>query len=233
MLVRSELVSQKYEYLPKSSQFFTFFYHFSRFDNSIHQIAFISYHFVNARVVSKKMSYFVFMAYIGLLSDTHGIFDPKVRAFLEPVDEIWHAGDFGSPAVVDTLTAFKPLRGVYGNCDGQETRLMVPYMQHFHCEGLDVLMMHIGGYPGRYDPRALNLITAHQPNVFVCGHSHILRVMNDKRLQMMVLNPGAAGVQGIHQVRTALRFRIESGRFTDMEVGEWDKHITPITPQPE
>jgi len=161
------------------------------------------------------------MALIGLLSDTHCIFDNKLQEFFKDVNEIWHAGDFGNVAVSDAISSMKPLKGVYGNCDGQDIRLIHPYIQLFELEGLRFLMMHIGGYPGRYDYRALQLITAHRPNVFICGHSHILKVVNDKKNNLICINPGAAGLQGFHTVRTAIRFRVENGALHDMEVGEW------------
>ncbi len=161
------------------------------------------------------------MAYIGLLSDTHCFFDDKLREFFKDTQEIWHAGDFGNSAVSDAISSFKPLRGVYGNCDDKEVRLIHPYIQNFRLEGMNFLMMHIGGYPGRYDYRALQLIEAHRPDVFICGHSHILKVINDRKNNLICINPGAAGVQGLHNVRTALRFRVESGSLHDMEVGEW------------
>ncbi len=165
------------------------------------------------------------MAYIGLISDTHCVFDAKIKSFLEPVDAIWHAGDFGNIQTVDAISAFKPLVGVHGNCDDAQIRLCQPYIQNFTIEGMKVLMMHIGGYPGRYDYKAMQLIEAHRPDIFICGHSHILKVINDPKRNMLVINPGAAGVQGMHQVRTALRFRIEDGNITDMEVGEWEKRL--------
>ena len=158
--------------------------------------------------------------YIGLLSDTHGIFDEPFRQFFGPVDEIWHAGDFGSIAVADAISAFKPLKGVFGNCDGNDIRLDYPGYQLFMCEKMKVLMTHIGGYPGRYDPRARALIDEFRPDIFVCGHSHILKVVNDRKRNMLVINPGAAGLQGFHIVRTALRFRIENTEIKDMEVFE-------------
>ncbi len=166
------------------------------------------------------------MAYIGLISDTHGYFDDRLRKFLEPVDTIWHAGDFATLESALEIAAFKPLVGVHGNCDGYDIRSYHPYMQLMEVEGLKVLMTHIGGYPGRYDFRALRLIEAHRPDLFVCGHSHILRVINDKRYDMLTLNPGAAGIQGFHLVRTALRFRISDGKIHDMEVGEWERNFT-------
>ncbi|GAB1473422.1 metallophosphoesterase family protein [Bacteroidota bacterium] len=161
------------------------------------------------------------MALIGLLSDTHCVFDNKLREFFKDVNEIWHAGDFGNAEVSDAISSMKPLKGVYGNCDGQDIRLIHPYIQLFELEGLRFLMMHIGGYPGRYDYRALQLITAHSPDVFICGHSHILKVVNDKKNNLICINPGAAGLQGFHTVRTAIRFRVENGALHDMEVGEW------------
>jgi len=166
------------------------------------------------------------MAYIGLLSDTHTYFDDKLREFFRDVDEIWHAGDFGNIEVSDQISAFKPLkRGGTATVTEQILRLVHPYIQLMEVEGMKVLMMHIGGYPGRYDYRALQLITAHTPDIFICGHSHILKVMNDKKYNMLTINPGAAGVQGFHNVRTALRFRIENGTISDMEVGEWEKRL--------
>ena len=165
------------------------------------------------------------MAYIGLISDTHGVFDDKLKKFLEPVDEIWHAGDFGNIETADAIAAFKPLRGVYGNCDDQKVRLAHPYVQFFELEGKRILMMHIGGYPGRYDFKAFQLINAHLPDIFICGHSHILKVINDTKYRVLTINPGAAGIQGFHNVRTALRFRIENGTIKDMEVGEWERKL--------
>ncbi len=161
------------------------------------------------------------MALIGLLSDTHCVFDNKLLEFFKDVHEIWHAGDFGNAEVSDSISSMKPLKGVYGNCDGQDIRLIHPYIQLFELEGLRFLMMHIGGYPGRYDYRAQQLITAHRPDVFICGHSHILKVVNDKKNNLICINPGAAGLQGFHTVRTAIRFRVEKGALHDMEVGEW------------
>lgn len=161
--------------------------------------------------------------YVGLLSDTHGYFDSKLREFLSPVDVVWHAGDFGTEECYSDIVTIKPVVGVYGNCDGYDIRGVCPRVQVFDAEGVKVLMMHIGGYPGRYDMHALQLIEAHRPDIFVCGHSHILKVVNDRHYNMLVLNPGAAGLQGFHLVRTALRFHIDEGRIHDMEVGEWKK----------
>lgn len=162
--------------------------------------------------------------YIGLISDTHGLFGPEFRDFFKDVDQIWHAGDFGGGlALAEEIAAFKPLLGVAGNCDNYNLRYEHPLHRFFECGGLRILMTHIGGYPGRYDRRALELIEELKPDVFVCGHSHILKVMRDLKRDMLVLNPGAAGMQGFHLVRTALRFRIEDGRICDMEVFELEK----------
>ena len=163
------------------------------------------------------------MAYIGLLSDTHCVFDDCLKEFFKPVDEIWHAGDFGNIETVEAIKRFKPLRGVYGNCDDKEIRLCQPPVQWFTVEGMRILMMHIGGYPGRYDYKALQLIHAHRPDIFICGHSHILKVVRDPTRDMLVINPGAAGIQGFHVVRTALRFRLDQGRISDMEIFELDR----------
>lgn len=164
------------------------------------------------------------MAYIGLLSDTHCRFDDTLKEFFKPVDQIWHAGDFGDLKTLLDIQSFKPLIGVYGNCDGIQIRERVPIVQFFECEGKKILMMHIGGYPGRYDYKAFELINAHRPDIFICGHSHILKIINDKKYNMLTINPGAAGIFGIHPVRTALRFRIEKGEISDMEVGEWERN---------
>ena len=162
--------------------------------------------------------------YIGLISDTHGVFDRPFRDFLEPVDQIWHAGDFGGGMqLAEEIAAFKPLLGVAGNCDNYNLRYTHPMYRFFECDGLKVLMTHIGGYPGRYDPRARELIDKYCPDIFVCGHSHILKVVRDNRRNMLVINPGAAGIQGFHVVRTALRFHIDQGQIHSMEVFEIDR----------
>ena len=162
--------------------------------------------------------------YIGLISDTHGVFDQAFRDFLEPVDQIWDGGDFGGGMqLAEEIAAFKPLLGVAGNCDNYNLRYTHPMYRFFECDGLKVLMTHIGGYPGRYDPRARELIDKYCPDIFVCGHSHILKVVRDNRRNMLVINPGAAGIQGFHVVRTALRFRIDQGQIHSMEVFEIDR----------
>ena len=162
--------------------------------------------------------------YIGLISDTHGVFSKEFRDFLEPVDQIWHAGDFGGGMeLAKEIAAFKPLLGVAGNCDNYNLRYDHPIYRFFECEGMKVLMTHVGGYPGKYDARARQLIDELKPDIFVCGHSHILKVVRDQKRDMLVINPGAAGIQGFHLVRTALRFHIEDGQIDRMEVFELDR----------
>ena len=162
--------------------------------------------------------------YIGLISDTHGVFSKEFRDFLEPVDQIWHAGDFGGGMeLAKEIAAFKPLLGVAGNCDNYNLRYDHPLYRFFECEGMKVLMTHVGGYPGKYDARARQLIDELKPDIFVCGHSHILKVVRDQKRDMLVINPGAAGIQGFHLVRTALRFHIEDGQIDRMEVFELDR----------
>lgn len=157
--------------------------------------------------------------YIGIISDTHGVFSPEFKEFLSPVDQIWHAGDFGgSLNFADEIAAFKPLVGVCGNCDGQDIRLVYPEYQCFECEGHRVLMMHIGGRPGKYDWKARDLIAKYHPDIFVCGHSHILMVKNDSAAGLLYINPGACGIQGWHIERTALRVHIDGENIHGMEL---------------
>lgn len=160
------------------------------------------------------------MKKIGLLSDTHGYWDERYARYFEPCDEIWHAGDIGSLEVADRLAALRPLRAVYGNIDGRELRLRFPQTLRFEVEGAEVLMKHIGGYPGNYDPSVRGSLFTRPPQLFVSGHSHILKVKYDRTLSMLHINPGAAGKQGFHRMRTLVRFAIEAGRFSDLEVIE-------------
>ena len=165
-------------------------------------------------------AYFCRMKKIGLLSDTHGYLDERILHHLGGCDEIWHAGDFGTAAVADALAAVAPLRGVYGNIDGREVRSFQPLVQAFAVEGLRVVMTHIGGYPGRYSPAARQLLEQEQPGLFISGHSHILKVMPDPRRHLLHLNPGAAGRQGFHRVRTLLRFEVAAGQVQQLRVVE-------------
>ena len=163
--------------------------------------------------------------FIGVISDTHKYFDENVKNFLKDVDLVLHAGDFGNIETANKIADFKPLKGVYGNCDGTDIREYHPYIQVLDFEGIKILMMHIGGYPGRYDYRAMQLINAHRPDIFICGHSHILKVIYDNKFNCLTINPGAAGIEGFHVVRTAIRFHIDEGKIHDMEIGEWPKKV--------
>jgi putative phosphoesterase len=163
------------------------------------------------------------MKRIGLLSDTHGYLDKGVIKHLSECDEVWHAGDIGNIGVTDYLEKWKPLRAVWGNIDGHLHRAHFSRDEVFEIEGVKVVITHIAGYPGRYNPEARELIRAHRPKLFICGHSHILKVQFDKQNQMLHMNPGAAGVHGFHQVKTVLRFVIDGEKITDLEVVELGK----------
>lgn len=160
---------------------------------------------------------------IGVISDTHNTFDSCLEEFLRPCDEVWHAGDFGSVEIADRIAAFKPLRAVYGNIDGGVMRRMYNDINLFEVEGVKVLMIHIGGYPRHYAPKALQHIHMSRPKLFIAGHSHILKVIYDPVYDMLHINPGAAGKYGVHTVRTAIRFDIEAGEIKNLEIGEWKK----------
>jgi putative phosphoesterase len=157
---------------------------------------------------------------IGLLSDTHGFIDEKIISFLSGCDEIWHAGDIGNIAVSEKLENIAPLRAVFGNIDGTDIRIRFKETECFKAEDVLVLMMHIGGYPGNYSREAYHEIRANSPGLFISGHSHILKVMFDKKKNLLHINPGAAGKSGFHQVRTAVRFKIEASEIKDLEVLE-------------
>jgi putative phosphoesterase len=163
------------------------------------------------------------MTKILLLSDTHGHMDDTILKYAKQADEVWHAGDIGKPAVTDTLQAIKPLRGVYGNIDDHEIQKEFPLDNRFLCEGVDVWMTHIGGYPNKYNFRIREEIKIRPPRLFISGHSHILKVMWDKKLNLLHMNPGACGKYGMHQVRTMLRFAIEGEEITDLEIVELGK----------
>lgn len=165
------------------------------------------------------------MKKIGLLSDTHGYVDPKVYDYFSDVDEIWHAGDVGDVKVIEDLRAFKPLRGVWGNIDSAEVRLELPEFERFKCEDVPVLITHIGGKPGKYVQRAHEELKKETPQLFICGHSHILLVKQDPHFNMLWMNPGACGYKGFHQVKTLLRFSITKDRIHDLEVIELGKRI--------
>lgn len=165
------------------------------------------------------------MKRIGLLSDTHGYLDPKVFDYFKDVDEIWHAGDVGTIDVIDDLRAFKPTRGVYGNIDAVDIRQEFPEFLRFKCEDVEVLITHIGGKPGKYSKPAYQVLHERPPQLFICGHSHILLVKNDPHFNMLWMNPGACGYKGFHQVKTMLRFSITDDRIHDLEVIELGKRV--------
>lgn len=166
------------------------------------------------------------MTYVGLISDTHSYLDETVFRHFEQCDEIWHAGDFGNAALAERLAAFRPLRGVYGNIDGNDVRVSYPEDLRFRCEEVDVLMTHIGGYPGRYAPRMRPVLQHQPPQLFISGHSHILKVIYDDKLKCLHMNPGAAGIQGWHKVRTLIRFVIDGRDIRQCEVIElYPRHI--------
>ena len=160
------------------------------------------------------------MKHIGLLSDTHSWWDDRYLQYFEQCDEIWHAGDIGSVDVAMRLQEFRPLRAVCGNCDGGDLRLLFPTILRWRCEGADVLMTHIGGYPGHYDASVRQQLYQRPPRLFISGHSHILKVQFDQRLQLLHINPGAAGLQGWHTIRTLVRLTADEGQFRDLEVIE-------------
>jgi uncharacterized protein len=162
------------------------------------------------------------MKKIGIMSDTHSHLDDKVFKYFDECEEIWHGGDFGAYEVVEKLRAFKPLRGVYGNIDGAEVRRDFPLDLHFEYEGLPVYMTHIGGYPGKYHPRVKPIILANPPvnGLFISGHSHILKVIPDKLMGFLHINPGACGHEGWHKVKTLIRLSIDEGKIKNLEVIE-------------
>lgn len=160
------------------------------------------------------------MTKIGLLSDTHGYWDERYLQYFEPCDEIWHAGDIGSIEIIRKLEAFRPLRAVYGNIDGQDIRRLFPETARFTIDGTDVLIKHIGGYPGKYAPSVREVLSVCPPCLFISGHSHILKVKYDPAFGLLHINPGAAGKYGWHKVRTLVRFNIDQGDFSDLEVIE-------------
>lgn len=160
------------------------------------------------------------MKKIGLLADTHSYLDDNIFKYFDDRDEIWHAGDFGDIKVAEQLAEFKPLRGVYGNIDGKEIRTLYPEHLRFFCEEVDVWMTHIGGYPDRYSTLVKPEIYTKSPDLFICGHSHILKVIFDKKIQCLHINPGAAGKQGWHKKRTLIRFSISDKKIHTLEVIE-------------
>lgn len=160
------------------------------------------------------------MKKILLLSDTHSHIDDTILKYVKLADEVWHAGDIGDLSVTDTIKKFKPLRAVYGNIDDGKARLEFPLHNRFFCEGIDVWITHIGGYPGKYNQDIRSEIKKNPPKLFICGHSHILKVQFDKELNLLHMNPGAAGIHGFHQVRTMLQFEIDGDKIQNLNVVE-------------
>lgn len=163
------------------------------------------------------------MKKILLLSDTHSYIDDRILEYAQQADEIWHAGDIGDISVTDKLAAIKPLRAVYGNIDDHKVRGEFPLNNRFILEGVDVWITHIGGYPGKYNPAIRNEIYTNPPKLFICGHSHILKVMSDKKVGLIHMNPGAVGKHGFQKVRTMLRFELNAGKIENLEVIEFAK----------
>lgn len=165
------------------------------------------------------------MKKILLLSDTHSHIDDAVLKYVKQADEVWHGGDIGDLKVTDTIKALKPLRAVYGNIDNAQARLEFPLHNRFICEGVSVWITHIGGYPGKYNPNIKAEMTANPPQLFICGHSHILKVIFDKQHNLLHMNPGACGKSGFHQMRTMLRFVIDGDKIKDLEIIELGKRV--------
>ena len=163
------------------------------------------------------------MKKILLISDTHGYIDEKIVKYANNVDEIWHAGDVGDISVSDKLKKIKPLRGVYGNIDDQKIRAEFPLHNRFICEKVNVWITHIGGYPKKYNPKILEELKSNPPDLFICGHSHILKVMNDKELDLLHMNPGAIGKHGLHRVRTMIQFEINGKKIENLSVIEFKR----------
>ena len=163
------------------------------------------------------------MKKILLISDTHGYIDKKIVKYANNVDEIWHAGDVGDISVSDKLKKIKPLRGVYGNIDDQKIRAEFPLHNRFICEKVNVWITHIGGYPKKYNPKILEELKSNPPDLFICGHSHILKVMNDKELDLLHMNPGAIGKHGLHRVRTMIQFEINGEKIENLSVIEFKR----------
>ena len=163
------------------------------------------------------------MTKVGLISDTHGFLHPRVEHHFKDCDEIWHAGDIGDIQVIDQLNKIAPTKVVYGNIDNHKTRTEYPEFDHFQCEGLKILMTHIGGYPGKYTKKAIELIKKYNPDIFICGHSHILKVLKDEKFNLIHINPGAIGKHGFHHVRTMIMLEVERKKILNMNVVEFKR----------
>ena len=163
------------------------------------------------------------MKKILLISDTHGYIDEKIIKYANQVDEIWHAGDIGDISVTDKLKTIKPLKAVYGNIDDQKIRSEFPLHNRFFCEKVDVWITHIGGYPKKYNSKIIDELRSNPPDLFICGHSHILKVINDKELNLLHINPGAIGKHGLHNVRTMIQFEISGDKIENLSIVEFKR----------
>ena len=163
------------------------------------------------------------MKKILLISDTHGYIDEKIIKYANQVDEIWHAGDIGDISVTDTLKTIRPLKAVYGNIDDQKIRSEFPLHNRFLCEKVDVWITHIGGYPKKYNSKIIDELRSNPPDLFICGHSHILKVINDKELNLLHINPGAIGKHGLHNVRTMIQFEISGDKIENLSIVEFKR----------
>lgn len=172
--------------------------------------------------MTSLLTWDVNMKKILLLSDTHSYIDDAILKHVKQADEVWHAGDIGDLNVTNQIKKLKPLKAVFGNIDGHEVRAEFPENNRFMCESVDVWITHIGGYPNKYDMRIREALRKNPPDIFICGHSHILKVMPDKKLNLLHMNPGAVGKYGFHKVRTMLRFVIDGSNIKDLEVIEFE-----------
>jgi uncharacterized protein len=167
-----------------------------------------------------KICSYIIVKKILLISDTHNYLEPKLIKHIQAADEVWHAGDIGTADVCKSIERLKPLKAVYGNVDGQDIRIHYPENLIFNCEDVKIFITHIGGYPGKYPSKIKHQLIEHTPTLFICGHSHILKVMHDKELNVLHMNPGACGVHGFHLVKTALKFEIEGKEIKNLAVIE-------------
>ena len=161
-----------------------------------------------------------------LISDTHGHLDPKLLKYVKASDEVWHAGDIGDMSVIDELSELKPIKAVWGNIDGARARSLFKEDLIFYCEDVKIFMTHIGGYPGKYPSRIKELLLKEKPDLFICGHSHILKVMYDKNLNLLHMNPGSCGISGFHQIKTVLSFEIDGKDIKNLNVIELGTRTT-------
>jgi uncharacterized protein len=217
LLLYWPLIHKKAKFVKREADWTVSFYLSGLIDFSAFQFCNFSVFHINNLVSIRHMKL------IGLLSDTHGHLDDRIIYHLKDCDEIWHAGDIGTMEVLDQLEKLKPVKAVFGNIDGHLLRAALPEILRFTCEKVNVLLKHIGGYPGHYDHSVVHELMTGAPKLFIAGHSHILKVIPDKKLNLLHINPGAAGNSGLHKVRTLIRFRIDGDNIRDLEVVELEK----------